>query len=138
MAKNKGGRPTVMTQEVLSKLEEIFAIGGSDQEACFYANISHQALYDYQAKFPEFVERKEALKETPVLKARKTVVDKIGESYGNAMDYLKRKKKIEFGDNVDVTTNGKDLAIDNKLKTSIDDAITIYINANKGDTGEKQ
>jgi hypothetical protein len=95
MAK-KEGRPTVMTKETIDKLEEIFALGGTDKEACFYANISHQTLYDYQNIHPEFIERKEALKETPVLKARRAVVAKVGESYTSAMDYLSRKKKDEF------------------------------------------
>jgi hypothetical protein len=98
-----------MTPEVISKLEEVFAIGGSDKEACFYADISHQALYDYQNKHPEFTERKEALKERPILLARQTVVKKIGESYQNAIDYLKRKKRSEFGDNTDITSGGEKL-----------------------------
>jgi len=109
--KNSVGRPTVMTEETINKLEEVFAIGGSDKEACFYANISHQTLYDYQEKHPEFIERKEALKEKPILKARQTAVSKLSESYSNAMDYLKRKRKSEFGDNVDVTTDGQALTI---------------------------
>lgn len=106
---NPVGRPTVMTQVIIDKLEEVFAIGGTDSEACHYAGISHQTLYDYQAKHPEFIERKESLKERPVLKARQTVVKKLDESYMNAMDYLKRKRKLEFGDNqqVDVTSAGK-------------------------------
>ena len=105
------GRPTDMTPETVNKLEEVFGIGGSDEEACFYADISKQTLYNYQKKYPEFVDRKEALKKRPILKARKTVVDKLSESYQNAMDYLKRKQRLEFGDNVDLTTDGEKLAI---------------------------
>jgi hypothetical protein len=96
--KNKGGRPTVMTELTVKKLEEAFAFGCTDKEACFFADISYQTLYDYQAKHPEFIERKEALKDSPILKARQTVSEKLSESYQNAMDYLKRKRKAEFGD----------------------------------------
>lgn len=71
------GRPTIMTEERVNKLEEAFALGCSDLEACFYADISKQTLYNYQDKNPSFVDRKEALKKNPVLKARKTVLSAI-------------------------------------------------------------
>ena len=89
------GRPTLMTEETLKKLEEVFAIGGTDKEACFYADISHQTLYTYQEKHPEFVERKEALKERPVLKARQTVIKAL-DNVSDAQWYLERKAKREF------------------------------------------
>ncbi|WP_230334267.1 hypothetical protein [Streptococcus suis] len=38
MMKNKGGRPTKMTQGTVKKLEEAFLRGLSDEEACLYAN----------------------------------------------------------------------------------------------------
>lgn len=127
--KNKIGRPTVMTPETIGKLEEVFALGGSDKEACFYAGINGQTLYDYQKKYPRFIERKEALKETPILKARRTVVDKLDENYGNAMDFLKRKKKKEFGDKVDVTSDGKEL----KQLTGFN-----YVKPDQGDEANNQ
>lgn len=100
------GRPPVMTEEVLNKLEEIFALGGTDQEACFFAGISHQTLYNYQKEHPEFIERKEALKELPVLKARRTVVNSLDKP-DMALKYLERKKKKEFSPSleVDATVN---------------------------------
>jgi hypothetical protein len=66
-----------MSQEIIHKLEEVFSLGGTDREACFYAGISHQTLYDYQHVNPEFIDRKEALKEKPILKARQTVVKNL-------------------------------------------------------------
>lgn len=102
------GRPTLMTPETINKLEEVFGIGGSDKEACFYANISHQTLYNYQEEHPEFVERKEALKERPILKARQTIVKAL-ENPEEAKWYLERKSKKEFGRNIDVTSQGEKL-----------------------------
>jgi NADH:ubiquinone oxidoreductase subunit E len=96
------GRPTKMTPDTLRKLEEVFAIGGSDSEACFYADISKETLYAYQREHPEFTDRKEALKEKPILKARQAVVKGL-DNYQNAMDYLKRKRKKEFGDKVELS-----------------------------------
>lgn len=89
------GRPTVMTPEVLAKLEEVFALGGSDEEACFYADISTSSLYKYQQEYPDFTERKERLKETPVLKARRTVINSLDKPE-HAFKFLERKKRKEF------------------------------------------
>jgi hypothetical protein len=99
----KTGRPTIMTKETISKLEEVFAIGGTDKEACFYADISHQTLYDYQAIHPEFVERKEALKERPILKARQTVVKSL-ENPSDAQWFLERKRKDEFSSRSEISS----------------------------------
>jgi hypothetical protein len=94
--KHPGGRPTVMTEETIRKLEEVFALGGTDQEACMWADISHQTLYDYQKLNPKFVERKEALKETPILRARRTLVGGLEKDPDLSLKYLERKRKDEF------------------------------------------
>lgn len=101
------GRPTVMTLEVLNKLEEVFALGGTDQEACMYADISHQTLYNYQKDHPDFIERKEALKEKPFLKARRTIIASL-EDPNHAFKFMERKKKGEFGQSmeIDATVHG--------------------------------
>ena len=93
---NKIGRPTKMNAETIKKLEEAFAIGASDGEACFYADISHQTLYTYQEDNPEFLERKNKLKERPVLLARQTVVKSLESNPDMAMKYLERKRRKEF------------------------------------------
>lgn len=84
------GRPTVMTDEVLRKLEEAFLLGCTDLEACLVADISKTALYEYQEKHPEFAERKEALKSNPVYKARKVIINALDEG-----DVLTANKVIE-------------------------------------------
>lgn len=105
------GRPTVMTQEVLDKLEYAFSIGCTDEEACIYADISPATLYNYQKDNPKFLERKELLKQTPILRARETVVKSLN-SPDMAFRYLERKKKDEFAVRVENTgKDGKDLPI---------------------------
>jgi len=74
---NQWGRPPVITPDVLRKLEEAFALGCTDLEACFFADIGKTALYEYQAANPGFAERKEALKQRPVLLARSVIVDAL-------------------------------------------------------------
>jgi len=71
------GRPAIVTEAVLQKLLEAFALGCTDLEACFYADIGKSTLYNYQDANPDFVERKERLKERPVLLARKVIVDAL-------------------------------------------------------------
>lgn len=102
-------------EEVLSKLREAWALDCTDVESFFYADISEQSYYRYLKAHPELREERDRLKETPVFKARKTVIDKIGESYANAMDYLKRKRKDEFGDKQEV-----DLGVKPELKEALD------------------
>ena len=104
---NPIGRPTVMTPDTIAKLENVFAIDGTVEEACSYADISPNSFYDYLKINPDFSKRISQLREKPVLKARQTAVTKLGESYSNAMDYLKRKKKHEFGDSADLTSGGE-------------------------------
>jgi len=94
--KGIGGRPTSVTTEVIGKLEQAFAIGASDKEACFYANINPDTLYAYQKKYPQFSERKEALKLRPILAARQKVIDDINKDVNTAKWYLERKLKSEF------------------------------------------
>ncbi len=115
MTKNKGGRPTIMTPDVILKLEEAFKIGCTDLEACFNADISKEALYNYQKKNPEFKERKQALKESPTFMARTSVVQGLQNDPHLALKYLERKKKKEFGLKTDVDFNGN---IDTNLNVS--------------------
>lgn len=124
------GRPTLMTPETVNKLEQAFSLGATDLEACFYAGISKQTLYNYQAKYPEFVDRKEALKDKLVLKARQVVASAMesGDKQ-TAQWYLERKKKDEFSvkTQTDIQPLGKDgLPTDQQ-------PINIFINGVKPD-----
>lgn len=102
------GRPTKMTPDTVKKLEEAFALGCSDLEACLMANITKQTLYNYQERNPDFLDRKELLKENPVLIARRTVVNDIAHNSDLAMKYLERKCKKEFSTKVESEQYGKD------------------------------
>ena len=115
----KGQIKQKQTPEALQKLDEAFAIDSSVEEACFYANISPSLYYVWVKDNPELLERFDRLRNKPVLLARQTVVKKIPESYANAIDYLKRKKKLEFGDNMDVTTGGKEIPLFNYVRDNI-------------------
>lgn len=110
MAKDtpKVGRPSKMTDEAVKKLEEVFAIDGTIEEACYYADISRQTYYDWIKENPELVDKFERLRERPVLKARTTVVNSLGNPE-HAFRYLSKKKRNEFADRIeqDITTGGE-------------------------------
>lgn len=92
------GRPTVITTTVINKLEEIFALDGSIKEACFYADISEDAYYRWIKRNPQYTERFDALRQTPVLGARRTLVEHAKKDPLYALKYLERKARKEFAE----------------------------------------
>ena len=78
-------------EKTVKKLEEVFAIDGSVEEACYYANITRQTYYNWIKDNPKLKEEFDRLRNKPVLKARQEVMKGLN-CYSNAMDYLKRKK----------------------------------------------
>lgn len=95
--------------QIVSKLEETAALDASLEESLFYADISEASYYRYLKAHPDFEVYLKRLRNKPVLKARKIVMRKMGQNYQNAMDYLRRKKRKEFGDSVDVTSEGENI-----------------------------
>lgn len=108
MAKNLGGRPTVMTQDTVNKLEYAFSIGSSVEEATHYAGISRQTFYAWSKEHPEFSDRMDDLRMKPVLKARISIFNSLNDPH-QARWYLTKKRPEEFGDKVDVTSGGNPL-----------------------------
>lgn len=104
------GRPTVMTQDTVNKLEQAFSMGCSDLEACLFADISRQTLYDYQERHPEFIDRKALLKQKMIFKARSVIAEALNKKDENTAKWLlERKVKDEFSTKVenDINVNGE-------------------------------
>jgi len=99
------GRPVKFSQLVLNKLKEAFLFGATDKEACLYAGICRDTLYDYQKKNKGFPDQKEEWKSNPLLKAKKTIFDNL-DKHTVAMWYLERKARNEF----DLKQNNNDEA----------------------------
>lgn len=118
-------QPWKITSEAIQKLEVAFAYDMTDEEACHYADISTSSLYAYQEKNPKFLERKKALKQRPVMKAREEMIKKLStrkiktlDKDGNYVEidippdskdlrwYLERKRKDEFSGKVIVEHEG--------------------------------
>lgn len=102
--KKDTGHPTVMTPETIEKLERAYSLGCSDLEACFYANIGKSTLYSYQKEHPEFVERKEALKEKMIFAARTVIANSLADNDKDTAKWLlERKRKQEFSTRIENT-----------------------------------
>lgn len=105
--KNKVGRPPKLTQETINKLEEAFLVGANDMQACFYAGISDTALYNYQKKHPEYVYRKQALKQSLQLRAKHALAASIDSGDVNDAKWLlERKEKDEYSTATKTTLAG--------------------------------
>jgi hypothetical protein len=96
MAK-RGGRPTVITDKVLTELKTAFHMDCTDAEACLFADISEKTLYNYQRKNPEFLQLKQGWKSKPIFEARKTVCEYLEKDAHFALRYLSKKLPHEFG-----------------------------------------
>ena len=105
------GRPTKVTPEVVTKLEQAFSMGCTDEEACLFADISRMSLQRYQEAHPSFRDRKALLKQKLVLKARSVIAEALNRKDENtAKWYLERKAKNEFSARQELTgSDGENL-----------------------------
>jgi predicted DNA-binding protein YlxM (UPF0122 family) len=109
--KDKGGRELLLTDELRVKIEEVAALDGTVEEMAYYCDVSRQTIYNWFKLEPDLFDKVERLRLRPILLARQTINKEMKKSYSNAIDYLKRKKRLEFGDSVDVTTKGDALPL---------------------------
>ncbi len=96
------GRPTVMTDEVIRKIEEVAALDGSVGEMAYYAGIHPDTIYKKLKEDKDFSDRITALRERPVLKARQTIVKAL-EDPNHAFKYVEKKRKKEFGNSLELS-----------------------------------
>lgn len=105
--KKGAGRPPLMTQEVVAKLEHAFAYDTTVEEACLYAGISKNTYYDFLKIYPEFSNRVEELRQAAILVARRTVLSDVESNPEMALRYLERKNKKEFSVRTEVAHSGE-------------------------------
>jgi len=95
-----------MTKEVIGKLEQAFALDCTVKEACFFAWIHIDTYYDFLSKNPKYSDIFEALRESPVLLARQSVITNMKKNWELALKYLERKRKNEFTPKTEVDHSG--------------------------------
>lgn len=89
------GRPTKMTDEILSKLRDAYLIGANDEQAAYYANIGTRTLYRFMEKNEWFRQEKKIWQENPKLKAKQTLFSGLNEP-DRALKYLELRQTDEF------------------------------------------
>lgn len=95
--RNKAGRPPVITDAVVGKLELGFSKGLNKTECCRFAGISRDSLYEYLKKNPKFSDRIEELQSQPSMKAKINIADRIEKGDIDLSQwYLERKCRDEF------------------------------------------
>lgn len=81
---------------VITKLTQVWAIGGTDAEAAYYADISTASISRYLDSHPDISEQKNRLKNKPILKARREVIKGLNKNPDFSLKYLERKLSNEF------------------------------------------
>lgn len=102
------GRPTKLDDDVRRKIEEAAALDASVEEIAFYAGVHRATLHRWIQEDEELRDRIQELRERPILKARQTIANSLDDP-NHAKWYLERKRRKEYGANVDLTTDGKEL-----------------------------
>lgn len=102
------GENTKLTDEVRVKIKEVASLDGTIEEMAYYCGVSRQTIYNWFEKEPELFDEVERLRQRPVLKARQTIVKALDDP-NHAFKYIERKRRKEFGANVDITSDGKQL-----------------------------
>jgi len=99
------GRPTVMTPEVIEKIEEELKNGATLAQASFLADISLKTLYNYFSDNPDFKERCELLQGLVSYRARVNIRKKIEAGDIDTSKYWLDRKDKEFKPKSDMTTD---------------------------------
>jgi hypothetical protein len=92
------GRPTVINETAVRKLERAFKDGLSVSEACFVSGIGRTTYYEHKASDEDFANKMELAKAYITIKAKKAVVHAIdGGNVPAARWWLEHKARNEFG-----------------------------------------
>jgi hypothetical protein len=93
------------TPDILQKLEQAFSIDTTIEEACLYAGISPRTYHYWVSNDAELLQRFNTLRLKPILKARQEIVKGINGDKHFAMEYMRKKRPMEFGENPSATFN---------------------------------
>ena len=77
VVKNEGGRPTKLDEDTVKKLESIFKVGGTVEQACAYAGITRQSYYNYIKADEGFLTKMDNARFYSDIVAKNLVVDSI-------------------------------------------------------------
>lgn len=105
--KGEEGRPTVMTQDVVRKLESAFVYDCTVEEACLEAGIAKSTYYKFLEEHPTFSDRVDRLRNAPNLVIRKKLIQESAHNADLGLKYLERKNKVEFSTRAEIAHSGE-------------------------------
>lgn len=108
ITKNLGGRPSKLDDEIVVKLDSIFKVGGTVEEACAYAGINKTTYYRWIEQNESFATKMASAQYYADIVAKNVVVDDIvkGRNVDTAKWWLeKRQFKTSQQTNVQVNFN---------------------------------
>lgn len=115
-------------KSIITKLEEIWALGASDKEAAFFAHITPMSLSRFLHSHPKISLRKQALLNSPILKARRALVGAL-DNPEYALKFLERKLPDEFGFKQKIEHKGQIMSLSQIIQ---------IVNGNNGNDNNKQ
>jgi len=95
--KPKIGRPSIINEDTVRKLEASLASGFGVSAACYYSGVSRSTYYEYLATNKDFSDKMRMAEEWSTFRARQVILQAIdGGDIKAAQWWLERKSKAEF------------------------------------------
>ena len=101
-------RITKFTPDTLQKLEESAAYRLDIKASCAYANISRETYYRWIKEIKGLSDRLDDLRETPIMKAKRTIINGLNE-VGTAFRYLEKEKPEDYAERLKIEHIGDEL-----------------------------
>src|SRR4051812_14349545 len=96
------GRPSILTQDVIRKLEEAFCMDATDGEACAFAGISEASYYHHRKENEDFSDQMDRAKQFPFMLAKKGLLQALKEGDGNLLlKWLKNRQRDRYHEKVE-------------------------------------
>jgi hypothetical protein len=97
LEKAKVGRPPIMQENIMRKLEAAISAGFNVSVSCHLSGISRSTYYEYMAYDKEFSDRMKYAEEITTYRARQVILSEIEKgSFKAACYWLERKARVEF------------------------------------------
>lgn len=134
--KNLGGRPTVMTEEVVAKLVEGFKADFTIDEACRYAGIDQSTYFRRRQVDEAFCKEMDSAKDYVLIKAKKNIQTAVDEGDTDlSVKLLKmRQNKIYSERNVSEIEGEVGIKKADQLAEALDDILEIKEDADNTQT----
>jgi len=104
IVKRDVGRPTKYSEVIVDKLEEVFKLGGTIEQACAYAGIDKGSYYKWIELYKDFSTRIERAKHFTDIVAKRNINVAINEKKDlETSKWWLEKREFKYGDTYNVS-----------------------------------